>query len=125
MKFPIVTVTLVVAALGYVFWNQIQPDPAQVGAADFANLEAKPVDRSAVADLAISRINDLCEEATANANSSEAEDECVALAESRTSSCRRAVYDRFPEKVRSDAVFRDVSITTMNCLVRQSGVVQP
>lgn len=125
MKFPIVTVTLVVAALGYVFWNQTQPDAKQVGAADFANLAASPVDRSAVVDLAISRISDLCEEATANAESSKAHEECVALAESRTSSCRRAVYDRFPDKVRSDAVFRDVSITTMNCLVRQSGVVQP
>lgn len=125
MKFPIVTVTLVMAALGYVFWNQTQPDAADVGEADFANLEANPVDRSAVVDLAISRISALCEEATANADSSEAQDECVSQAESRTSSCRRLAYDQFPDKVRSDAVFRDITITTMNCLVRQTGIVQP
>ncbi|MDP4547106.1 MAG: hypothetical protein ABJM19_03715 [Marinobacter sp.] len=125
MKFPIVTVTLVVAALGYVFWNQTQPDATQVESSDFANLAAKPVDRSAVVDLAISRISDLCEETTANAEDANAHEECVAQAESRTSSCRRAVYDRFPDKVRSDAVFRDITITTMNCLVRQTGIVQP
>jgi len=49
----------------------------------------------------------------------------VERAESRTSTCRRAIYDNFPDNVTSEAVFRDVSITMMNCLVPESGRVQP
>jgi|TARA_Y100001960_G_scaffold178658_1_gene187355 hypothetical protein len=32
---------------------------------------------------------------------------------------------QFPDNVMSEAVFRDLSITMINCLVPQSGVVQP
>ncbi|WP_372965831.1 hypothetical protein [Marinobacter sp.] len=125
MKFPVVTVTLVVAALGYVFWNQTQEPSAPVAPADFTNLAANPAERSAVVDLAVTQIPELCEQAAGKGSDAQARAECIKLAESRTSSCRRMVYDLFPDLVASDAVFRDISITMMNCLVPQSGVVQP
>ena len=122
MKFPVVTVTLVAGALLYVLWSQYQEPSAPVEPASFTDLTSNPAKRSDVVDLVIGQIPELCSDAVSGP---EAITECVKLAESRTSSCRRVVYDNFPDNVASDAVFRDASITMMNCLVRQSGVVQP
>ncbi|WP_303290463.1 hypothetical protein [Marinobacter sp. SS5-14b] len=124
MKFPVVTVTLVTGALIYVLWSQTREPSAPADPASFTELATKPAKRSDVVDLAIAQIPELCAQAT-KGRDSQAYAECVELADSRTSSCRRLVYDNFPDNVTSDAVFRDVSITMMNCLVRHSGVVQP
>lgn len=124
MKMPVVTITLVSAALLYVLWDQTREVPATTGADRFSNLAANPVSRGDVLDFVVGRIPDLCREVT-GPNSGMEFDDCVKLADSRSSSCRRAMADRFPDNVMSEAVFRDLSITMINCLVPQSGVVQP
>ncbi|WP_417543746.1 hypothetical protein [Marinobacter sp.] len=117
MKFPIVTVTLVSAALLFVLWDQTREQPQAVDASRFTNLKANPVKLSTTVDWVITQVPSLCEQATGQAADAEAHANCVKSAEARTSTCRRGVYDRFPSVVASDAVFRDVSITLINCLV--------
>lgn len=124
MKMPVVTITLVSAALLYVLWDQTREAPATTGADRFSNLAANPVSRGDVLDFVVGRIPDFCREATGRDSGSEFND-CVQMADSRSSLCRRAMADRFPDNVMSQAVFRDLSITMINCLVPQSGVVQP
>lgn len=124
MKTPVVTITLVSAALLYVLWDQTREAPAPTGADRFSNLAANPVSRGDVLDFVVGRIPDFCREATGRDSGAEFDD-CVQKADSRSSSCRRAMADQFADNVRSEAVFRDLSITMINCLVPQSGVVQP
>lgn len=119
MKFPIATVTLVSAALIFIVWEQTRDQPEPVDPSRFANLASDPVERSAVVDWVITQIPALCEEATGSSGS-EAFSECVERGESRNSGCRRAIYDKFPSVIASESVFRDVSISMMNCLVQQS-----
>lgn len=124
MKFPKVTVVLVSAALVFVVWEQTRERPEPVDASRFTNLSANPVERSVAMDWVVTRIPALCEDATGQDRDAKAFSECVSGAEARTSSCRRGVYDRFPSVIASEAVFRDLSITAMNCLVPRSGVVE-
>ena len=118
MKFPKATVLLVSAALLVVLWNQFRAQPQPLDTGRFTNLAANPVERTAVVDWAISQIPTLCEEATGQSHGSDAFTACVASSEAHTSSCRRAMYREFPSVIASDEVFRDLSISTMNCLVR-------
>lgn len=124
MKFPKVTVILVSAALLFVLWEQTRDQPEPVDASRFSNLAANPVERSVAMDWVVTRIPELCEDATGQGRGAEDYSECVNESEARTSSCRRSVYDRFPSVIASEAVFRDLSITAMNCLVPRSGVVE-
>lgn len=125
MPFPKATVILVSAALIFVVWEQFRDQPAPIDSTRFKNLASNPVERSEVVDWVVSQIPVLCEEASGAEKGSAAFSECVERGESRTSSCRRKIYDAFPGVIASDPVFRDVSITTMNCLVPQSGLISP
>lgn len=124
MKFPKVTVILVSTALLFVLWEQTRDQPEPVGASRFSDLATNPVERSVTVDWVISQIPVLCEDATGQGRGAGDYSKCVSESEARTSSCRRAIYDRFPSVIASEAVFRDLSITAMNCLVPRSGVVQ-
>ena len=124
MKTPKVTIVLVSAALLFVLWEQTRDQPEPAAASRFTNLAANPVERSVAMDWVVAQIPALCEDVTGQNRGSEAYSECAKDAESRTSSCRRAIYDRFPGVIASEAVFRDMSITAMNCLVPRSGVVE-
>lgn len=125
MKFPIVTVAMVSVALVYVFWGQSQEQSDPTDPARFANLQANPAKSSEVVDWAITQIPEVCAQAVGDADGGDALTECEDRAQTRTSTCRRAVYDHFPDMVTSEALFRDVSISMMNCLVPQSGIVRP
>lgn len=117
MKFPIVTVVLVSAALLFVLWDQTRERPQAVDASRFTNLAKNPVVLGTAVDWVIMQVPALCEKATSQAQGTEAYASCVKQGEARTSTCRRAVYDRFPSIVASETVFRDLSITLINCLV--------
>ncbi|MCG7198817.1 hypothetical protein MD273_03660 [Marinobacter pelagius] len=123
MKFPVVTVTLVAAALAVVLWEQTREQPEPVDANRFADLATDPVDRNTAVDWVIGQIPSMCEQATGQGAGTDAHSKCVKESKPRSSSCRREVRDRFPSIIASDAVFRDLSITLMNCLVPTSGLV--
>lgn len=123
MKFPKVTVVLVSAALLFVLWEQTREQPEPIAASRFTNLAANPVERSVAMDWLVTQIPELCEAANGQGRDAAGYPECVSGAESRTSACRRAIYDRFPSVIASEAVFRDLSISAMNCLVPHSGLV--
>ncbi|MCG2581166.1 MAG: hypothetical protein KA296_09845 [Marinobacter sp.] len=125
MQFPKATVILVSAALVFVVWEQFRDQPAPVNSARFTNLASDPAERSEVVDWVVTQIPALCKESAGGEEGSEAYSECVERGESRTSTCRREIYDVFPGVIASDKVFRDVSITMMNCLVPQSGLISP
>ncbi|MBK1885126.1 MULTISPECIES: hypothetical protein [Marinobacter] len=120
MKFPIVTVTLVSAALLFVLWDQTREQPQAVDASRFTNLQANPVKLSTTVDWLITQLPSLCEQATGKAEGTDANASCVKQAKTRTSTCRRSIYDGFPSVVASEAAFRDVSITLINCLVQDA-----
>lgn len=124
MKFPKVTVALVSAALLFVLWEQTREQPAPIDASRLTNLRANPVELSAAVDWIFTRIPDFCSDATGEGSETKAYADCVKKAEARTSTCRRMLYDRFPTVVASEAVFRDVSLTAMECLVPRSGLVE-
>ena len=123
MKFPKVTVVLVSAALLFVLWDQTREQPEPVDASRLTNLRANPVELSAAVDWIFAQIPDFCSDATGEGSETKAHADCVKKAEARTSTCRRTLYDRFPSVVASEAVFRDVSLTAMTCLVPRSGLV--
>ncbi|AZT84819.1 hypothetical protein EHN06_15360 [Marinobacter sp. NP-4(2019)] len=125
MKFPKATVILVSAALIFVVWEQFRDQPDPVNSARFKNLAANPAERSEVVDWVVTQIPVLCEEASGGGEGRATYSECVERGESRTSTCRRKIYDAFPGVIASDSVFRDVSITMMNCLVPRSGLIDP
>lgn len=116
IKFPVVAVALVLAALLYVFWDQTREQPQPVDASRFTNLQNNPVKLSTTVDWVITQVPSFCEQAADQSEQNQAS--CVKYAEARTSICRRGVYDRFPSVVASETVFRDVSITLINCLVQ-------
>lgn len=120
MKFPTVTVTLVSLALVVVIWQQSQDQQDTIDPSRFANLAANPVERGTVVDWVVTQVPALCQEATSQADGSEAVSQCVERSERRSSNCRRALYDHFPALISSEAVFRDLTITAMDCLVPQS-----
>lgn len=124
MKFPTVTVVLVSAALLFVLWEQTREPPEPIDASRFINLAANPVERSAAVDWVVSQIPELCADATGQGGGSELHSRCASESEARTSGCRRMIYDRFPGVIASQAVFRDLSITMMNCLVPRSGLIE-
>lgn len=124
MKFPVVTVTLVAAALAVVLWEQTREQPEPVDAARFANLSGDPVDRSTAVNWVISQIPVMCRQATGQVPGTDAHSTCVKASDTRSSACRREVHDQFPSIIASDAVFRDMSLTLMNCLVPTSGLVR-
>jgi len=124
MKFPKVTVVLVSAALLFVLWEQTRERPQPVGASRFTNLAANPVERSVAMDWVVRQLPALCEDATGQGPGPEGYSACVGEGETRTSACRRAIYDRFPSAIASQDMFRDLSITAMNCLVPRSGLVE-
>ncbi|MBC7184769.1 MAG: hypothetical protein H5U30_14505 [Marinobacter sp.] len=123
MKFPKVTVILVTAALLFVLWEQTREQPEPIDASRLTNLRANPVELSAAVGWIITQIPEFCADATGEGAQTKAHADCVKQAESRTSSCRRMLYDRFPSVVASESVFRDVSLTAMACLVPRSGLV--
>lgn len=118
MKFPKATVILVSAALVYVAWDLTRDQPDAGDPARFANPAANPVKRGEVVDWVVSRIPEHCEDITGDAAGSQAHAGCVERSESRNSLCRRAIYDSFPETIRSEAVFRDVALTMTDCLAQ-------
>ncbi|WP_152205298.1 hypothetical protein [Marinobacter changyiensis] len=124
MKFPKVTVVLVSAALLFILWQQTREQPEPATASRFTNLSANPVERSIAVDWIVTQIPALCADATEQSRDAEARSNCVSESEARTSSCRRMIYDRFPAVIASEAVFRDLSITAMNCLVPRAGIVE-
>lgn len=123
MKFPTVTVVLVSAALVFVLWEQTREQPEPIDASRLTNLRANPVELSAAVGWIFSQIPEFCSDATGEGREVTAHAECVEKAEARTSTCRRMLYDRFPSVVASEAVFRDVLLTAMGCLVPRSGLV--
>lgn len=124
MKFPKVTVVLVSAALLFVLWDQTREQPDPIDASRLSNLRANPVELSAAVDWIFGQIPDFCSDATSEGSETKAYVDCVKKAEARTSTCRRTLYDRFPSVVASEAVFRDVSLTAMECLVPRSGLIE-
>lgn len=124
MKFPVVTVTLVAAALVVVLWDQTREQPEPIGPERFANLAANPVERSEVVDWVVAQLPQLCQQA-AGEGGSEGQgadiSDCLDSADRRSSSCRREAYDHFPAIISRQPVFRDLVITTMNCLVPREG----
>jgi hypothetical protein len=117
MKFPFATVILVSAALLFVLWEQVREQPEVVSASRFTHLAENPVERSVAVDWLITQIPSFCEEATGKSSGTDVHTSCVKQSRTRTSACRRGIYDRFPAFVASNAVFRDLTITLMNCLV--------
>lgn len=124
MKFPKVTVVLVSAALLFVLWDQTREQADPIDASRLSNLRANPVELSAAVDWIFGQIPDFCSDATSEGSEIKAYADCVKKAEARTSTCRRTLYDRFPSVVASEAVFRDVSLTAMECLVPRSGLIE-
>lgn len=123
MKFPTVTITLVSLALIFILWDQTRAKPEPVDASRFLNLATDPVKLGVAVDWLVTQVPAFCEQATGQSVGTEANSKCVKDSEARSSACRREMDDRFPSIVASDAVFRDLSITMMNCLVPQSGLV--
>ena len=124
MKFPKVTVVLVSAALLFVLWEQTRDQPDPIDASRLTNLRANPVELSAAVDWIFTQSPDFGSDATGEGSETRAHADCVKKAEARTSTCRRMLYDRFPSVVASEAVFRDVSLTAMECLVPRSVLVK-
>ncbi|WP_227539473.1 MULTISPECIES: hypothetical protein [Marinobacter] len=124
MKFPTVTVVLVSAALLFVLWEQTRKQPEPIDASRLTNLRANPVELSSAVDWIFTQLPGFCVDATGEREGTKAHADCVSKGEARTSTCRRMLFDRFPGVVASEAVFRDVSLTAMECLVPRSGLVK-
>jgi len=124
MKFPTVTVVMVSAGLLFVLWEQTREQPAPIDAGRLTNLRANPVELSAAVDWIFAQIPDFCSDATGEGKEAKVHIDCVEKAEAQTSTCRRTLYDRFPSVIASEAVFRDVSLTAMACVVPRSGLVK-
>ena len=120
MKFPTATVILVSAALLFVLWSQMREQPAPLDVDRIANIAAKPVERGRVVDWAVAQVPRLCEEATGGAAGNDEYEDCLKASKSRSSICRRAMADQFPDMIGSEQGFRNLSVTMMDCLVLQS-----
>lgn len=120
MKFPAATVILVLAALLFVLWDQTRETPAPLDASRVANLASQPVERGIVLDWVIEQVPRLCEEATGERAGGSAHKACLDASKSRQPTCRRAMANQFPGMIGSEQIFRDLSVTMMDCLVQQS-----
>ena len=123
MKFPIVTVVLVSAALGVVLWDQSREAAEPVNAARFTHLAQNPVERGVAVDWITDQAPAQCEDMVEPGDESGLRS-CLNGIKQRTGSCQRAMADRFPDTLGSDAQFRDLSITLLGCLVPRSGRVE-
>lgn len=124
MKFPKVTVVMVSAALLFVLWDQNREQPEPMDASQLANLRAQPLELAPAVDWIFTQIPEFCRDTGGVGEGSAQLADCVDAAKARTSSCRRMLYDRFPGMIASEAVFRDLTLTAMECLVPRSGVVR-
>lgn len=120
MKFPAATVILVSSALVFVLWNQTREQPAPLDADRIANLSADPVERGRILNWVAEQVPRLCEEATGAAAGSPEHDDCLDASEARQPTCRRSMADHFPGMIGSEQIFRNLSVTMMDCLVQQS-----
>lgn len=120
MKFPTATIILVSAALLFVLWSQTREQPEPLDASRVANLGSQPVERGIVLDWVIEQVPRLCEEATGASPGSGDHEACLKASKSRQPTCRRAMADQFPDMIGSEQIFRDLSVTMMDCLVQQS-----
>lgn len=120
MKFPTATIILVSAALLFVLWDLTREQPAPLDASRVANLEAQPAARGMVLDWVIGQVPRLCEEATGERAGSSDHEACLKASKSRQPTCRRAMADQFPGMIYSEQIFRNLSVTMMDCLVQQS-----
>lgn len=76
-------------------------------------------------DWVVQQIPQLCKDVQGGEHGGQAVSDCVEKGEARTSACRREIYDRFPSIIASDTVFRDLTLTTMECLVPHPSLVRP
>jgi hypothetical protein len=120
MKFPTATVTLVSAALLFVLWSQTREQPEPLAVDRLADIAAEPVERGRIVDWAMAQLPRLCEEATGRAAGNDEYDDCLKASKSRSSICRRAMADQFPDMIGSEQGFRNLAVTMMDCLVQQS-----
>lgn len=120
MKFPTATVTLVSAALLFVLWSEMREQPEPLDVDHLADISAEPVARGRIVGWAMEQVPRLCEEATGAAAGNDEYDDCLESSKSRSSICRRAMADQFPSMIGSERGFRNLSVTMMDCLVRQS-----
>jgi hypothetical protein len=120
MKFPTATIILVSAALIFVLWDQTREQPAPLDASRVANLEAQPVARGLVLDWVTGQVPRLCEEATGERAGGKDHKACLKASRSRQPTCRRAMADQFPGMINAEQIFRNLSVTMMDCLVQQS-----
>jgi hypothetical protein len=120
MKFPTATVILVSAAVLFVLWNQTREPAPPLDTTSFNNPASSPVDRSRVLDWVMDEVPRLCKEATGSGEGANDHAACLDAVETRESVCRRAMADQFPDTIGSEQMFRDVSVTMMDCLVQQS-----
>jgi len=123
MKMPFVTITLVSAALVYVLWSELGEQAEPMDSSRFSNLAVSPATRADVVNFIIRQIPAICKDAAGGRESAVLE-RCRQQADSRSSACRRLMIDHFPDAVSSDALFRDLSISMIGCLVPQSGMVE-
>lgn len=124
MKFPKVTVVLVTASLLYVLWHQTREPSEPIDVLRLTNLQANPVELGPAVDWIFGQIPEFCRNGGTRTERSESHNDCIQAAEARTSICRRMLYDRFPDSIASDALFRDVTLTAMECLVPRPGLVE-
>lgn len=122
MKFPIVTVVLLSAALGVVLWDQSREVSEPVNAARFTHLAEHPVERGVAVDWITDQAPAQCED-RATFGDENARQACLEGIDRRTGPCQRAMVDRFPDTLGSEAQFRDLSIALLGCLVPRSGRV--
>lgn len=122
MKFPTATVILVSAAVLFVLWSQTREPEAPFDATSFNKLSSQPVDRSRVLDWVEKQLPRLCKEATGAEPGEGADDyaDCLDAGKAREPVCRRAMADQFPDMIGSEQIFRDLSVTMMDCLVQRS-----
>ncbi|WP_166259224.1 hypothetical protein [Marinobacter salicampi] len=122
MKFPYVTVVLVLLALIYVLWDQTRPS-ADLDPQRFTDLEANPASASDVLAFFSRQTEGMCYEKTASSSTGTDDlERCIDQAEKREARCLRAVGEGMPEVIRSEQAFRRYGLELMDCMVPMQGV---
>lgn len=122
MKFPYVTVVLVLLALIYVLWDQTRPSSA-LDPQRFTDLKANPASASDVLAFFSGQTEGMCYEKTASSSTESGEyDRCIGQAQKREARCLRAVGEGMPDVIRSEAAFRDYGLQLMDCMVPMQGM---